>query len=154
MAEREQKRGNGRTRKASQQAIEGSSAVLPELLGGSADLTGSNLTNWKAAKPVRVNADGRAAGNYINYGVREFGMAAIMNGIAPHGGFLAFGGTFLTFSDYMRNAMRMAAMMKLQSVFVFTHDSIGLGEDGPTHQSIEHTSSLRLIPHLDVWRPC
>ncbi|ASL44560.1 Transketolase 1 [Burkholderia sp. AD24] len=141
------------TRKASQQAIEGLSAVLPELLGGSADLTGSNLTNWKAAKPVRVNAEGRAAGNYVNYGVREFGMSAAINGVALHGGFKAFGGTFLTFSDYSRNALRVAALMKAPSIFVFTHDSIGLGEDGPTHQSIEHVASLRLIPHLQVWRP-
>jgi transketolase len=141
------------TRKASQQAIEGLSTVLPELLGGSADLTGSNLTNWKAAKPVRVNAEGHAAGNYVNYGVREFGMSAAINGIALHGGFKAFGGTFLTFSDYSRNALRVAALMKAPSIFVFTHDSIGLGEDGPTHQSIEHVASLRLIPHLQVWRP-
>jgi transketolase len=141
------------TRKASQQAIEGLSAVLPELLGGSADLTGSNLTNWKAAKPVRVNAEGKAAGNYVNYGVREFGMSAAINGIALHGGFKAFGGTFLTFSDYSRNALRVAALMKAPSIFVFTHDSIGLGEDGPTHQSIEHVASLRLIPNLQVWRP-
>ena len=141
------------TRKASQQAIEGLSTVLPELLGGSADLTGSNLTNWKATRPVRVNAEGRAAGNYVNYGVREFGMSAAINGIAVHGGFKAFGGTFLTFSDYSRNALRVAALMKAPSIFVFTHDSIGLGEDGPTHQSIEHVASLRLIPHLQVWRP-
>ncbi|MFP3244752.1 MAG: transketolase, partial [Paraburkholderia sp.] len=141
------------TRKASQQAIEGLSTVLPELLGGSADLTGSNLTNWKAAKPVRVNAEGHAAGNYVNYGVREFGMSAAINGVALHGGFKAFGGTFLTFSDYSRNALRVAALMKAPSIFVFTHDSIGLGEDGPTHQSIEHVASLRLIPHLQVWRP-
>ena len=129
------------------------SAVLPELLGGSADLTGSNLTNWKAAKPVRVNAEGKAAGNYVNYGVREFGMSAAINGIALHGGFKAFGGTFLTFSDYSRNALRVAALMKAPSIFVFTHDSIGLGEDGPTHQSVEHVASLRLIPNLQVWRP-
>ncbi|CAD6543977.1 transketolase [Paraburkholderia metrosideri] len=141
------------TRKASQQAIEGLSTVLPELLGGSADLTGSNLTNWKAAKPVRVNAEGKAAGNYVNYGVREFGMSAAINGVALHGGFKAFGGTFLTFSDYSRNALRVAALMKAPSIFVFTHDSIGLGEDGPTHQSIEHVASLRLIPNLQVWRP-
>ena len=141
------------TRKASQQAIEGLSAVLPELLGGSADLTGSNLTNWKATRPVRVNVEGRAAGNYVNYGVREFGMSAAINGIAVHGGFKVFGGTFLTFSDYSRNALRVAALMKAPSIFVFTHDSIGLGEDGPTHQSIEHVASLRLIPHLQVWRP-
>ncbi|AJP58791.2 transketolase [Pandoraea vervacti] len=142
------------TRKASQLAIEGLAAVLPEFLGGSADLTGSNLTNWKASKAVRANAQGVQFGNHINYGVREFGMSAIMNGIALHGGYIPFGGTFLTFSDYSRNALRMAALMKLRSIFVFTHDSIGLGEDGPTHQSIEHVSSLRLIPQMDVWRPC
>ncbi|WP_374621797.1 transketolase [Pandoraea sp.] len=142
------------TRKASQLAIEGLAAVLPEFLGGSADLTGSNLTNWKASKAVRANAEGVQFGNHINYGVREFGMSAIMNGVALHGGYIPFGGTFLTFSDYSRNALRMAALMKLRSIFVFTHDSIGLGEDGPTHQSIEHVSSLRLIPHMDVWRPC
>jgi transketolase len=141
------------TRKASQQTIEALSVVLPELLGGSADLTGSNLTNWKAAKPVRVNAEGRAAGNYVNYGVREFGMSAAINGVALHGGFKVFGGTFLTFSDYSRNALRVAALMKAPSIFVFTHDSIGLGEDGPTHQSVEQLASLRLIPHLQVWRP-
>jgi len=143
------------TRKASQQAIEAIAAVLPELLGGSADLTGSNLTNWKASKAVRANPDGAGVqwGNHINYGVREFGMSAALNGIALHGGYLPFGGTFLTFSDYSRNALRMAALMKVKSLFVFTHDSIGLGEDGPTHQSIEHVSSLRLIPGLDVWRP-
>jgi transketolase len=143
------------TRKASQQAIEAIAAVLPELLGGSADLTGSNLTNWKAAKAVRANPSGPGVqwGNHINYGVREFGMSAALNGIALHGGYLPFGGTFLTFSDYSRNALRMAALMKVKSLFVFTHDSIGLGEDGPTHQSVEHVSSLRLIPGLDVWRP-
>ena len=137
------------TRKASQNAIEAYAAILPEFLGGSADLTGSNLTNWKACKPVRANS----WGNHINYGVREFGMSAIMNGIALHGGYIPFGATFLTFSDYSRNALRMAALMKLRSIFVFTHDSIGLGEDGPTHQSVEHVSSLRLIPSMDVWRP-
>ncbi|MBN4664142.1 transketolase [Pandoraea nosoerga] len=142
------------TRKASQLAIEGLAAVLPEFLGGSADLTGSNLTNWKASKAVRANAEGVQFGNHINYGVREFGMSAVMNGIALHGGYIPFGGTFLTFSDYSRNALRMAALMKLRSIFVFTHDSIGLGEDGPTHQSVEHVSSLRLIPQMDVWRPC
>jgi transketolase len=141
------------TRKASQQAIEGLAAALPELLGGSADLTGSNLTNWKATKPVRGSAEGLQGGNYVNYGVREFGMSAAMNGVALHGGFIPFGGTFLTFSDYSRNALRVAALMKARSIFVFTHDSIGLGEDGPTHQSIEHVSSLRMIPQLDVWRP-
>ena len=141
------------TRKASQQAIEGLAAALPELLGGSADLTGSNLTNWKASKAVRVGEDGVVRGNHVNYGVREFGMSAIINGIALHGGYKAFGGTFLTFSDYSRNALRVAALMKSPSIFVFTHDSIGLGEDGPTHQSIEHVASLRLIPNLHVWRP-
>jgi transketolase len=144
------------TRKASQLALDGLAAALPELLGGSADLTGSNLTNWKASKPVRAAGEGESGivwGNHINYGVREFGMSAIINGIALHGGYKAFGGTFLTFSDYSRNALRVAALMKAPSIFVFTHDSIGLGEDGPTHQSIEHLASLRLIPNLDVWRP-
>ena len=138
------------TRKASQNAIEALAPALPEFLGGSADLTGSNLTNWSACKPVRANQ----WGNHINYGVREFGMSAIMNGITLHGGYIPFGGTFLTFSDYSRNALRMAALMKIRSIFVFTHDSIGLGEDGPTHQSIEQVSSLRIIPNLTVWRPC
>lgn len=138
------------TRKASQNAIQALAPVLPEFLGGSADLTGSNLTNWKECVAVRADQPG----NHINYGVREFGMSAIMNGIALHGGYIPFGATFLTFSDYSRNALRMAALMKLRSIFVFTHDSIGLGEDGPTHQSIEHVSSLRLIPNLDNWRPC
>jgi transketolase len=138
------------TRKASQNAIQALAPSLPEFLGGSADLTSSNLTNWKESVPVRSGKPG----NHINYGVREFGMSAIMNGIALHGGFIPFGATFLTFSDYSRNALRMAALMKLRSIFVFTHDSIGLGEDGPTHQSIEHVSSLRLIPQLDNWRPC
>ncbi|MFC0400514.1 transketolase [Paraburkholderia rhizosphaerae] len=144
------------TRKASQQAIEGLAAVLPELLGGSADLTGSNLTNWKASKAVRARKEGSSGiqwGNHINYGVREFGMSAALNGITVHGGYKAFGGTFLTFSDYSRNALRVAALMKAPSIFVFTHDSIGLGEDGPTHQSVEHVASLRLIPHMTVWRP-
>jgi transketolase len=138
------------TRKASQNAIQALAPVLPEFLGGSADLTGSNLTNWKESIPLRSGTPG----NHINYGVREFGMSAMMNGIALHGGFIPFGATFLTFSDYSRNALRMAALMKLRSLFVFTHDSIGLGEDGPTHQSVEHVSSLRLIPNLDNWRPC
>lgn len=138
------------TRKASQNAIQAIAPVLPEFLGGSADLTGSNLTNWKECVAVRADH----AGNHINYGVREFGMSAIMNGVALHGGFIPFGATFLTFSDYSRNALRMAALMKIRSLFVFTHDSIGLGEDGPTHQSVEHISSMRLIPHLDNWRPC
>ena len=138
------------TRKASQNAIQALAPIFPEFLGGSADLTGSNLTNWKECIPLRAEQPG----NHINYGVREFGMSAIMNGIALHGGYLPFGATFLTFSDYSRNALRMAALMKIRSLFVFTHDSIGLGEDGPTHQSVEHISSLRLIPHLDNWRPC
>jgi len=142
------------TRKASQYAIAELVQALPELLGGSADLTGSNYTDWKGAAPVRAGESGLSFGRHINYGVREFGMAAIMNGIALHGGYLPFGGTFLTFSDYSRNALRMAALMKQRVVHVFTHDSIGLGEDGPTHQSIEHASSLRLIPNLAVWRPC
>ena len=138
------------TRKASQNAIQALAKVLPEFLGGSADLTGSNLTNWKECVAVRAGHPG----NHVNYGVREFGMSAIMNGVALHGGFIPFGATFLTFSDYSRNALRMAALMKRRSLFVFTHDSIGLGEDGPTHQSVEHVSSLRLIPNLDNWRPC
>lgn len=145
-----EKKENIATRKASQNAIQALAATLPEFLGGSADLTGSNLTNWKES----VNLRSGKTGNHINYGVREFGMSAIMNGIALHGGFLPFGATFLTFSDYSRNALRMAALMKLRSLFVFTHDSIGLGEDGPTHQSVEQVSSLRLIPGLDNWRPC
>ncbi|MGY0196563.1 transketolase [Leptothrix sp. BB-4] len=148
------------TRKASQIALEHFTAALPELLGGSADLTGSNLTNTKSTPALRVAADGSVVlneagqiGRHINYGVREFGMAAIMNGVALHGGFIPYGGTFLTFSDYSRNAIRMAALMKQRVIHVFTHDSIGLGEDGPTHQSVEHAAVLRLIPGLDVWRP-
>ena len=123
--------------------------AMPELLGGSADLTGSNLTDWKGHRPLK----GRGTGNHVHYGVREFDMAAIMNGVMLHGGFRPFGGTFLTFSDYARNGVRMSALMKLPVVYVFTHDSIGLGEDGPTHQPVEHASSLRLIPNVDVWRP-
>ncbi|MDO4795467.1 MAG: transketolase [Brachymonas sp.] len=163
------------TRKASQMALESFTAHMPELLGGSADLTGSNLTMTQNTPPLRFADDGSVVkvddgfvvltdksrhsesakpGRHINYGVREFGMAAIMNGIALHGGYIPYGGTFLTFSDYSRNAIRMAALMKLRVIHVFTHDSIGLGEDGPTHQSIEHAASLRLIPNLDVWRPC
>ena len=138
------------SRKASQNAIENLAPVLPELVGGSADLTGSNLTLWSGSKAV--SKDG--GGNYIYYGVREFGMSATMNGMALHGGLIPYGGTFLTFSDYSRNALRMAALMKIRTLFVFTHDSIGLGEDGPTHQSVEHAASLRLIPNMDVWRPC
>ena len=148
------------SRKASQIALEAFTAKLPEMLGGSADLTGSNLTNTQSTPPLRMDAKGAVVktedghiGRHINYGVREFGMAAVMNGIALHGGFIPYGGTFLTFSDYSRNAIRMAALMKQRVIHVFTHDSIGLGEDGPTHQSIEHAASLRLIPNLDVWRP-
>jgi transketolase len=142
------------SRKASQIALEAFTKALPEMLGGSADLTGSNLTNTTSTPPLRIGDDGVPnGGRHINYGVREFGMAAIMNGIALHGGFMPYGGTFLTFSDYSRNAIRMAALMGIRVIHVFTHDSIGLGEDGPTHQSVEHAASLRLIPGLDVWRP-
>ena len=173
------------SRKASQIALEFFTAALPEMLGGSADLTGSNLTNTKSTPQLRFDKNGAVVlgmpaaqpkqgaedespqgstdagaeaphgdiGRHINYGVREFGMAAIMNGIAVHGGYIPYGGTFLTFSDYSRNAIRMAALMKRRVIHVFTHDSIGLGEDGPTHQSVEHAASLRLIPNLDVWRP-
>jgi len=148
------------SRKASQIALEAFTRALPELLGGSADLTGSNLTNTASTPALRFAEDGAVKtdeqgriGRHINYGVREFGMAAIMNGLALHGGYIPYGGTFLTFSDYSRNAIRMAALMKLRVIHVFTHDSIGLGEDGPTHQSVEHAASLRLIPNLDVWRP-
>ncbi|MBN9476069.1 MAG: transketolase [Bordetella sp. SCN 67-23] len=154
LAETNQKQETVATRKASQFSITALAGMLPELLGGSADLTGSNYTDWKGVAPVRAGNDGIEFGRHINYGVREFGMAAIMNGIALHGGYLPFGGTFLTFSDYSRNALRMAALMKQRVVHVFTHDSIGLGEDGPTHQSVEHAASLRLIPNLAVWRPC
>ncbi|GAB1383226.1 MAG TPA: transketolase [Ottowia sp.] len=148
------------SRKASQIALEAFTARLPELLGGSADLTGSNLTKTAATPDLRFDAQGQVVktedgriGRHINYGVREFGMAAIMNGVTLHGGFIPYGGTFLTFSDYSRNAIRMAALMKQRVIHVFTHDSIGLGEDGPTHQSVEHAASLRLMPGLDVWRP-
>jgi transketolase len=139
------------TRSSSQQVLNALGAVIPELLGGSADLTGSNNTNHKASKAV-TGAD--AAGNYLHYGVREFGMTAIMNGIALHGGFIPYGGTFLVFSDYARNAARMAALMKQRVILVYTHDSIGLGEDGPTHQPVEHVASLRMIPGMRLWRPC
>ncbi|SIT70347.1 transketolase [Ectothiorhodosinus mongolicus] len=139
------------SRKASQNAIGGFAPALPELLGGSADLAGSNLTLWKGSKGISKQ-DGD--GNYVFYGVREFGMAAIMNGIALHGGFIPYGGTFLIFSDYARNGIRMSALMKQRILYVMTHDSIGLGEDGPTHQPIEQVASLRLIPNLNVWRPC
>jgi transketolase len=138
------------SRKASQNAIDALQPLLPELLGGSADLTGSNLTDGKASVPVRRGK----GGNYINYGVREFGMSAAMNGVALHGGYIPYGGTFLTFSDYSRNAVRMSALMQLRVIYVFSHDSIGLGEDGPTHQPIEHVSTLRMIPNNALWRPC
>lgn len=138
------------TRKASQNAIAALAEVLPELVGGSADLTPSNLTNW----PGNVAVSRETGGNYVHYGVREFGMAAIMNGLALHGGVKPFGATFLMFSEYARNALRMAALMKINPIFVFTHDSIGLGEDGPTHQPVEQIATLRLIPNMAVWRPC
>ena len=154
LASMQESRESVATRKASQLAIERLAEVLPELLGGSADLTGSNLTKWGKAVPLRFGDDGMSPGRHINYGVREFGMCAIANGIVLHGGFLPFVGTFLVFSDYARNALRMAALMRQRVVFVFTHDSIGLGEDGPTHQAVEHAASLRLIPNMDVWRPC
>jgi transketolase len=147
------KRETVATRKASQLALDVLAEAVPEMLGGSADLTGSNLTKWSKATNLRTN-DEFKPGRHINYGVREFGMSAIANGIALHGGFIPFTGTFLTFSDYSRNALRMAALMKQRVIHVFTHDSIGLGEDGPTHQSVEHAASLRLIPNMDVWRPC
>ncbi len=144
------KRESVATRRASQIALEALAPALPELVGGSADLSGSNLTMLKTSKVV-----GReGGGNYVFFGVREFGMGAVMNGIALHGGLIPYGGTFLTFSDYARNSIRMAAIMGVRTIFVFTHDSIGLGEDGPTHQPIEHAASLRLIPNLEVWRPC
>ncbi len=139
------------TRKASQNAIEAYAKHLPEMIGGSADLTGSNLTNWSGSIMIdRKNKDG----NYISYGVREFAMAAINNGISLHKGFIPYSGTFLMFSEYARNALRMAALMKIQNIFVFTHDSIGLGEDGPTHQAVEQASTLRLMPNMSLWRPC
>ncbi len=138
------------TRKASQNSIEAYAPRLPELLGGSADLAGSNLTLWSGARGVSKTS----GGNYVYYGVREFGMAAIANGIALHGGLIPYTATFLMFSEYARNALRMAALMKIRQIFVFTHDSIGLGEDGPTHQPVEQTATLRLIPNMDVWRPC
>ncbi|MBC8022263.1 MAG: transketolase [Burkholderiales bacterium] len=150
IARAEEKAENVASRKASQNALEAIGPHLAGLIGGSADLTGSNLTMWSGSKPVTATQ----AGNYIYFGVREFGMAAICNGLALHGGFIPYSGTFLTFSDYSRNALRMAALMRARNIFVFTHDSIGLGEDGPTHQSIEHVAALRLIPQMDVWRPC
>jgi transketolase len=139
------------SRKASQNCLNAYGPLLPELIGGSADLTGSNLTMWSGSRPATA-AD--ADGNYIYYGVREFGMSAIMNGLALHGGFIPYGGTFLVFMEYARNAVRMAALMKLSSLFVYTHDSIGLGEDGPTHQAVEQLTSLRITPNLETWRPC
>jgi len=139
------------TRKASQNALNGYGPLLPEFLGGSADLAGSNLTLWSGCKAVSNTV---SDGNYLYYGVREFGMSAIMNGITLHGGFIAYGATFLMFSEYARNALRMAALMKVPSIFVYTHDSIGLGEDGPTHQPVEQTATLRMIPNMSVWRPC
>jgi transketolase len=158
IAETTQKAETIATRKASQNALEVLVPALPELIGGSADLSGSNLTMVKASKVVgKTDASvgpNTGGGNYLFYGVREFGMGAVMNGLALHGGFIPYGGTFLTFSDYMRNSLRMAAIMSLRTIFVFSHDSIGLGEDGPTHQAIEHAAALRLIPNLDVWRPC
>jgi transketolase len=139
------------TRKASLVALNAFAPVLPEMAGGSADLTGSNLTKHSGSTVVTGDD---AAGNYINFGVREFGMTAIGNGMATHGGVLPYSGTFLTFSDYARNALRMAALMKIQNILVYTHDSIGLGEDGPTHQPVEHVASLRIMPNMRVWRPC
>ena len=138
------------SRKASQNTIEGLACVLPELIGGSADLAGSNLTLWSGSKGISK----QNGGNYVYYGVREFGMSAMMNGLSLHGGLIPYGATFLMFSEYARNALRMAALMKIRNIFVFTHDSIGLGEDGPTHQPVEQTATLRLIPNMDVWRPC
>ncbi len=149
----QEKRESVATRKASQMALEVLAEAVPEMIGGSADLTGSNLTRWNKAGALRVG-DAFEAGRHINFGVREFGMCAIANGMALHGGLIPFVGTFLVFSDYARNALRMAALMKQRVVFVFTHDSIGLGEDGPTHQAVEHAASLRLIPNMDLWRPC
>ncbi|HEY9150211.1 MAG: transketolase [Gammaproteobacteria bacterium] len=139
------------SRKASQNTLNGFGPLLPEFMGGSADLAGSNLTIWSGCKGLSNTV---SDGNYIYYGVREFGMSAIMNGISLHGGFIPYGATFLMFSEYARNALRMAALMKVQTIFVYTHDSIGLGEDGPTHQPIEQTATLRMIPNMDVWRPC
>src|SRR5439155_9749763 len=148
IAEANQKAETVATRKASQSVLEALKPALPELIGGSADLTGSNLTMVKASKAV-----GReGGGNYVFYGVREFGMCAVMNGLALHGGIIPYGGTFLVFTDYARNALRMAALMRQRVIYVLTHDSIGLGEDGPTHQPVEHIASLRIIPNMTVWR--
>ena len=151
IAEVDTKAENIASRKASQNAIEGLAKITPEFLGGSADLAGSNLTLWSGADSIRAHNPG---GNYVNYGVREFGMAAMINGVSLHGGFVPYGATFLMFSEYARNALRMAALMKVRHIEVFTHDSIGLGEDGPTHQPVEQTATLRMIPNMDVWRPC
>ena len=139
------------TRKASLVALNAFAPMLPELVGGSADLTGSNLTKHDGSTPISGDD---ASGNYLWFGVREFSMTAIGNGLALHGGVIPYSGTFLTFSDYARNALRMAALMEIQNILVYTHDSIGLGEDGPTHQPVEHTASLRLMPNMSVWRPC
>ncbi len=151
IAECDEKGESKATRQASLASIEAYSQALPEMFGGSADLGCSNLTEWSGYKPMRAETP---ESNYINYGVREFAMSAIMNGIALHGGFIPFGATFLMFSEYARNALRMAALMKIQSIFVYTHDSIGLGEDGPTHQAVEQIPTLRMIPNMNVWRPC
>ena len=139
------------SRKASQNALEAFGQLLPELVGGSADLAPSNLTMWSGSKAITAED---ASGNYLHYGVREFGMTAIINGIALHGGFIPYGATFLMFMEYARNAMRMAALMRIQNIQVYTHDSIGLGEDGPTHQPVEQMASLRLTPNMSTWRPC
>ncbi len=139
------------TRKASLAALNGLGSMLPELIGGSADLTGSNNTLWSGSRPITTDD---SSGNYVHFGVREFAMTAILSGLSQHGGFIPYGGTFLTFSDYARNAVRMAALMEVQTILVYTHDSIGLGEDGPTHQPVEHVASLRLIPNMSLWRPC
>jgi len=146
----QQTEDNIASRKASQNSIEAFAALLPELIGGSADLTGSNLTLWSGSSPITEQADG----NYIYYGVREFGMTAIASGIALHGGFIPYTATFLIFMEYARNAARMAALMKQRSILVYTHDSIGQGEDGPTHQPIEQLTALRVTPNMSVWRPC
>ena len=151
IAECNEKGESKATRQASLASIEAYAAALPEIFGGSADLGCSNLTEWSGYRPMRADTP---ASNYINYGVREFAMSAIMNGVALHGGFIPFGATFLMFSEYARNALRMSALMKIQSIFVYTHDSIGLGEDGPTHQAVEQIPTLRMIPNMNVWRPC
>ncbi len=151
IAECNEKGESKATRQASLASIEAYAAALPEIFGGSADLGCSNLTEWSGYRPMRAD---KPASNYINYGVREFAMSAIMNGVALHGGFIPFGATFLMFSEYARNALRMSALMKIQSIFVYTHDSIGLGEDGPTHQAVEQIPTLRMIPNMNVWRPC